>query len=92
MEGRNTLYGKNSKYCKTPTFDYFHGGKKICSQNQSAEKILYEKILKKKLKNIFFNYIFNWLDKFTPGRIVSALRAWTIAPTLSLRLRLSLRF
>jgi len=23
--GRNTLYGKNQKYCKTPTFGYFHG-------------------------------------------------------------------
>jgi len=35
-----TPYGKIPKYCKTPTFGYFHGGKKICSQNQSAEKIL----------------------------------------------------
>jgi len=37
-------------------------------------------------------YFFNWLDKFIPGLIVSALRASTIAPTLSLRLRLSLSF
>jgi len=26
--GRNTLYGKNTKYSKTPTFGYFRGGKK----------------------------------------------------------------
>jgi len=43
IKGRNTLYGKNPKYCKTPTFGYFHGGKKICSLNQSAEIFLYEK-------------------------------------------------
>jgi len=48
---RNTLYGKNPKYFKTPTFSYFHGEKKICSQNQCGKnfekKILYEKILTK---------------------------------------------
>jgi len=38
VNDRNTLYGKNPKYRKTPTFGYFHGGKTFCSQNQSAEK------------------------------------------------------
>jgi len=50
----------------------------------------------KKLEKNFFEFffvIFLILSyNFTPGRIVSALRASTIAPTLSLRLRLSLSF
>jgi len=47
---RNTLYGKNPKYCKTPTFGHFHGGQKICSRNQSAEKILKKNFDQKNFK------------------------------------------
>jgi len=61
--GRNTLYGKNPKYCKTLTFRYFHGGKKICSQNQSAEKIL---------KYFFSNYFL--IDLISSPQVASSRR------------------
>jgi len=68
-------------------FDVFMVEKQFSVEIKSRKKFWKKNFFEEKnyLKNFFFNFFKILLDIFIPGRIVSALRASTIAPTLRLR-------
>jgi len=85
--GGNAFYmGVSGFFIKTLILAFFRWEKPFSVKTRRRKKF-WKKFFKFFLnkKNIFLNY-----SIFIPGRIVSALRASTNAPTLSLRLRLSL--